>query len=222
MAGVRVRSVAAGYIHTLALSWDGRVYSWGDNHSGQLGHGDLVTRPSPALVEALDGVSGVSAKSHHSLALTQSGVVFGWGEALLHASHDSALPQAVEGFGEVRVLGVSSAWSGAFAIGEAGELFSWGSGGGGHLGHGDRQHQPWSKRVEALRGVRMSAVSVGLRHSVAMAEDGQVYTWGENTDQVLLGDSHVKGAATAKADRGAPRRARGQHRCLLWSQLRSG
>jgi hypothetical protein len=37
LAGVRVRSVAAGDDHSLALSWDGRVYSWGKNGYGQLG-----------------------------------------------------------------------------------------------------------------------------------------------------------------------------------------
>jgi hypothetical protein len=37
MAKVSVRSVAAGHEHSLALGWDGRVYSWGQNTSGQLG-----------------------------------------------------------------------------------------------------------------------------------------------------------------------------------------
>jgi alpha-tubulin suppressor-like RCC1 family protein len=31
------------------------------------------------------------------------------------------------------------------------------------------------KRVEALRGVRMSSVSAGICHVLALAEDGQVY-----------------------------------------------
>jgi alpha-tubulin suppressor-like RCC1 family protein len=31
MAGVRVLSVAASFAHSLALTWDGRVYSWGHN-----------------------------------------------------------------------------------------------------------------------------------------------------------------------------------------------
>jgi hypothetical protein len=37
MAWVRVQSMAAGRDHSLALGWDGRVYSWGANYSGQLG-----------------------------------------------------------------------------------------------------------------------------------------------------------------------------------------
>jgi hypothetical protein len=50
MAGVRVRSVAAGRCHSLALTWNGRVYSWGENGNGQLGQGDRLTKSAPALV----------------------------------------------------------------------------------------------------------------------------------------------------------------------------
>jgi hypothetical protein len=55
MTGIQVRSVAAGCRHSLALGWDGRVYSWGQNARGQLGQGDSLDRPAPALVEGLEG-----------------------------------------------------------------------------------------------------------------------------------------------------------------------
>jgi alpha-tubulin suppressor-like RCC1 family protein len=47
LAGISVRSVSAGLSHSLALGWDGRVYSWGNNSERQLGHGDRLSRPSP-------------------------------------------------------------------------------------------------------------------------------------------------------------------------------
>jgi hypothetical protein len=80
MAAVRVRSVVAGCGHSLALGWDGRVYSWGENGHGQLGHGDRRVRPSPAPVEGLEGVCSIAAGPFHSHAVTQSGVVFQWGD----------------------------------------------------------------------------------------------------------------------------------------------
>jgi hypothetical protein len=83
MGAVRVQSVAAGYFHSLALGWDGRVYSWGANSFGQLGHGDKLDRPSPVLAEALEDVRGIAAESHHSFAVTQSGAVFSWGCVLV-------------------------------------------------------------------------------------------------------------------------------------------
>jgi hypothetical protein len=120
LARVRVRSVAAGSCHSLALGWDGLVYSWGENEFGQLGLGDRITKPSPALVEGLEDVRGVVAAAYHSLAVTQSGVVFSWGNALLPGAEDSLRPIIVEGFAGVRVRRVCAGVGTAFAIGEYG------------------------------------------------------------------------------------------------------
>jgi alpha-tubulin suppressor-like RCC1 family protein len=161
--------VAAGDEHSLAIGWDGRVYSWDKNGCGQLGHGDGQTRRAPALVEGLTCVRGIAAAHQRSLAVTQSGALFTWGythledppEELLPEVDDELLPVVVEGFGGVRVCHAACGLCLSFVIGEAGELFSWGVGDFGLLGHGDTRHQPSPKRVEALRGVRVNRVSIG-------------------------------------------------------------
>jgi alpha-tubulin suppressor-like RCC1 family protein len=79
----------------------------------------------------------------------------------------------------------------SYAIGEAGELFSWGGRMCGLLGHGDKEDQPSPKRVETLRGVRMSTVEIGDGHALALAEDGQVYAWGGKMWREVFGDLGV-------------------------------
>jgi hypothetical protein len=196
MAGVRMRSVAAGLEHSLALGWDGRVYSWGANSRGQLGHGNTLAKASPALVEALEGVRSIAASTFLSLAVTQSGAVFQWGEPFQHGAEDSLRPTIVEGFGGVRLRRVCCGNAAAIAIGEDGELFSRGLLGGegayGLLGHVDPQYQPSPKRIEALRGVRVRSASIGYRHALALTEDGWVYAWGKNVHGALLVDPHVE------------------------------
>jgi alpha-tubulin suppressor-like RCC1 family protein len=209
MTGVRVRSVAAGERHSLALGWDGWVYSWGENKYGQLGHGDRLRRHSPEPVEALEGVRmcSIAADSGaNSLAVSQSGDVYSWGrglspeeegesadsEDLELAPQLSLRPRLVEGFGSVRVRRVCDGSDLAFAIGEAGQVFSWGRGESGLLGHGDTQAQPSPKRVEALRGVRMNSVAVGQFHALALSEDGLVYAWGENRERAVLADPDLQ------------------------------
>jgi hypothetical protein len=160
MTSARVRSLVAQYQLSLALTWDGRVYSWGSNESGQLGLGDQRARSSPALVEGLEGVRSIVSGESYSLAVTHSVVVYVWGCALLPGEEKKPCPLRVEGFGGVRVRRVCAGASTAFAIGEDGELFSWGGGCQG-LGHGDEQDQPSPKRVEALRGVPVSCVAIG-------------------------------------------------------------
>jgi alpha-tubulin suppressor-like RCC1 family protein len=75
----------------------------------------------------------------------------------------------------VRVRRVCAGRHVAFAIGEAGELSSWGLGRIGVLGHGDEQDQPSPKRVEALRGIEVSSFSRAHWHALTLAEDGLVY-----------------------------------------------
>jgi alpha-tubulin suppressor-like RCC1 family protein len=185
LAGIWVRSVAVGTFHSLALSLDGLVYSWGYNDSGQLGHGDKRDRTSPALLEGLEAVCGIASASCHSYAVIQSGGVFKWGDSV------ALRPVIVEGFGEVRVHRVCAGRCVDFAIGQNGDPFSFGCGIGGTLGHGDTQDQPSPKRVEALRGVRVSTVCVRVSHALALTEDGLVYTWGAIEQRVLSGNPHA-------------------------------
>jgi alpha-tubulin suppressor-like RCC1 family protein len=193
MAGVQVQSVAAGQGVSLALSGDGRVYSWGSNNYGQLGHGDKLARLSPALIEGLEGVRGIAVEAWESLAVTQSGHVYQWGQPLLHEGAENELrPVLVEGFGGVRMCCVCVGAEAAFAIGEAGELFSWGNGERGALGHGNRQKYHSPKRVEALRDIRVSSVSAGTFHAVALAEEGLVYVWGVNKHQIVVHNCNLE------------------------------
>jgi hypothetical protein len=197
MAGIRVRSIAAGHSHSLALGWDGRVFAWGRNiygEYGELGLGDKLPRPAPALVESLEGVLDVAAGSSYSYAVAQSGDIFNWGFGLLPGPEDALRPIAVKGSEGVRLRRLFARGRTAFGIGEDGGLFSWGDADGvfGLLGHGEEEPQISPKRVEALRGVRISSVAVGMCHALALAEDGLVYVWGVHEDQPPLGSPHVE------------------------------
>ena len=77
----RASSLSAGAYHSLALTADGAVWSWGGGGSGKLGHGDEQRQLLPKKVEALAGqrIVAVSAGEHHSLALTADGSVWSWG-----------------------------------------------------------------------------------------------------------------------------------------------
>jgi alpha-tubulin suppressor-like RCC1 family protein len=192
MAEVRLRSVAAGTDHSLALGWDGRVFSWGRNHQGQLGHGDLMRRHKPKAIRRFRSVCNIAAGGSISLAVTETGDVLQWGKSFWpEAEEDSLSPVLVEGLGGVHVRRVCVCWNAAFAIGQDGELFSWGNGSYWRLGHGDHQESS-PERVEALRDVRVSMVSAGREHALALAEDGLVYAWGRNDRRALLGNSDVK------------------------------
>ena len=77
----RVITVAAGGAHSLAITADEAVWSWGGGGLGKLGHGDTQYQPLPKKVEGFPGhhIVAVSAGVYHSLALTADGAVWSWG-----------------------------------------------------------------------------------------------------------------------------------------------
>ena len=74
------RLVSAGDDHSIAITADGAVWSWGGGAYGKLGHGDEQNQLLPKKVDSLTGqrVAAVSAGTH-SLALTADGAVWSWG-----------------------------------------------------------------------------------------------------------------------------------------------
>jgi len=82
LAGRRVVAVSAGAAHSLALTADSAVWSWGDGVYGRLGHGDEQNQLLPKKIEAFAGqrVVAVSAGERHSLAITADGAVLTWGK----------------------------------------------------------------------------------------------------------------------------------------------
>lgn len=65
----KIIQVACGQQHSLALTNDGKVYSWGLGVFGQLGHSRLSDEASPTLIQHLEGyrIVQVACGAHHSL-----------------------------------------------------------------------------------------------------------------------------------------------------------
>ena len=93
LAEVRMRHVCAGSRHTLAVSSDGRLFTWGGGSKGKLGHGSVDEMLFPEEVVLIPSqrvrrkfyntrVRQVAAGTDHSVVLTEGGDVYtmGWGE----------------------------------------------------------------------------------------------------------------------------------------------
>jgi len=188
-AGQRVVAVSAGETHSLAITADGAVWSWGGGGGGgrgELGHGDEQRQLLPKKIEALAGqrVVAVSAGNMSSLAMTADGEVWSWGNGrygeLGHGdTQDQLLPKKIEALAGQRVVTVSAGLYHSLALTADGGVWSWGGGIFVRLGHGDEQNQPLPKKIEALAGQRVVAVSAALSHSLAITADGAVFTWGK-------------------------------------------
>uniref|UniRef100_A0A8D0YU00 Uncharacterized protein n=1 Tax=Sus scrofa TaxID=9823 RepID=A0A8D0YU00_PIG len=82
LTDIKIIQVSCGHYHSLALSEDGQVFSWGKNSDGQLGLGkEVPSQASPQRVRSLEGIplAQVAAGGAHSFALSLPGTSFGWG-----------------------------------------------------------------------------------------------------------------------------------------------
>ena len=85
------------------------------------------------------------------------------------------------------------------ALTSDGEVYTWGYGGKatlfnwmitqevGGLGHGDKKHHFYPKRVDYFdqHGIKISKIVAGLYHTIAISDKGDLYTWGRGLFGVL-------------------------------------
>jgi alpha-tubulin suppressor-like RCC1 family protein len=72
-------SIAAGYDFSMALTADGKLYSWGRNNYGQLGLGHRTNKTTPTHVTPGIKYLAMSAGENTSMAINGEGRLYIWG-----------------------------------------------------------------------------------------------------------------------------------------------
>nr|KAJ3421997.1 hypothetical protein HK105_001588 [Polyrhizophydium stewartii] len=114
----RARFVAVGPDHTIAISDDGGLWTWGSNEYSQLGYPVESTGRGPPRqlfpqLIALKKIyfSGAAAAKFHSVAFTSSGSLYTWGTNQGQLGYDQAVqptPRKVTSFPQQAILQVSA------------------------------------------------------------------------------------------------------------------
>jgi RCC1 and BTB domain-containing protein len=174
------------------------VYACGRGEDGQLGVGDTTDRFEPKLLTHLKGkdVVQIGCGSGHTVALVSEGKVYTWGRGddgrLAHGDSGwQYVPRLVVALSNRRIIRVACGSYHTAAISEDGELFTFGGGMYGKLGHGSECGHSLPCRVEALVGRFVTQVACGSRHTVALTrEDSEVFAWGDSENGVSgVGDN---------------------------------
>jgi len=194
-------AVACGEGFTSFVTEQGDVWACGKGDDGQLGLGSKAHQLLPVCVngagEGLDGkvdelfdgeaVVMVAAGSAHTACVTAKGTLWIWGDVgsgrLGHG--DIARRQRPhrlekELYGGSPAVMVSCGFAHTLVLTAAGLLWSCGYGGNGQLGHDDTANKLVMTLVgsEEFRGAHIVMVAAGRWHSIALGEEGRVWTWG--------------------------------------------
>ena len=196
--------VSFGFEHSVLLTADGEVYSWGYGASGCLGHGSLLSCASPTLVSKLPRCVYLQCGAYHTAVLSECEELFTWGRGdvnqlgvanrlLLsdHLGYFAASPQRVEFFTGKRVKSVACGEAHTLVLDSQGTVYSFGWAEDGQLGLPaswlkDKYMSFGPKQIVYLKHKKISKISAGSIFSVALSTSGEVYVWG-NGGQGQLG-----------------------------------
>ncbi|XP_018392854.1 PREDICTED: RCC1 and BTB domain-containing protein 1-like [Cyphomyrmex costatus] len=185
--------------NVLALTKDGKIYSWGGNEWGELGTGsyDLVDTPTlinmPTLEDDMDTmhVVDIACGSHHSVALTESGKVYTWGitkykikkqnRSISNGEDIVSTPMQVKSIlSTKKIVHISCGMTFTMAVTDNGEVYSWGNNDVSQLGINNSVDQTTPWQVISLRNVVIAKVACGFEHTLALTDEGDLYAWGGN------------------------------------------
>ncbi|CAB3377164.1 Hypothetical predicted protein [Cloeon dipterum] len=184
----RVVQVACSDDHTLVLTSDREVFSFGRNNFGQLGlgHKDDQTVPIKLDFPATGGVvTAIACLCYSSIALLDSGELFAWGKneaGILGQSADvkeQNIPRKVPGLEGITIKRIVCGYSHALALTNDGKVYSWGWNGSGQLGNGTKQrsHEP-TLIIGNFGRIRDVAAHYNYTISAAVTEADEVFAWG--------------------------------------------
>ena len=181
-----VQFIDAGQIHAGCIA-DGKLYTWGNNTWGQLGHSQLKHTKKPKIVPQLQDIMIIAVSCSKGEKYASTGCidadhrVFMWGCGYkgklgldAHWSHEDPAdrldPEVIPGFmsdsielGGIHTSSVSQ-----------GVLFTWGCGSDGRIGHPEVQghrylyKEPQPRPIQGISGVVQ--ISSSYYHNIFLAD----------------------------------------------------
>ncbi|XP_057693777.1 probable E3 ubiquitin-protein ligase HERC1 isoform X6 [Corythoichthys intestinalis] len=186
------------------------VYVWGSNSSHQLVEGTQEKILQPKLAPSFADAQTIEAGQYCTFVISSDGSVRACGKGsygrlgLGDSNNQSTLKKLTfEPHRAIKKVSSSKGSDGhTLAFTTEGEVFSWGDGDYGKLGHGNSSTQKYPKLIQGpLQGKVVVCVSAGYRHSAAVSEDGELYTWGEGDfGRLGHGDSNSRNIPTLVKD----------------------
>lgn len=191
-----VMSVSCGARHTLAITEDGEVFSFGLGHFGVLGRsytpyeyfnnaavvglGVDIDIDEQRDTGPLNHIRQLNDDMRHHLDLLAN--------LTLDDSSDQCIPKRIDALQGIRIIGASAGHRHSLFLDSHGGVYSCGDGSGGALGHGDLEKQEFPMKILFfdMHDIRIMQISAGVDISMVVSTKGEVYAWG-NTKNGRIG-----------------------------------
>ncbi|MFT4186029.1 MAG: hypothetical protein QM613_02205, partial [Micrococcaceae bacterium] len=187
-----------GSLYFSLLTDDGLVYTIGANGSGQLGDGTTTNSGTTATFQPVTTtgtpmagktITQIATGTNHMLALASDGTVYAWGlndsgQLGDNTTTNSSVPVAVTTTGVLSgktITSISARSDHSLALASDGTVYAWGANGSGQLGNNTTTNSSVPVAVTTtgvLSGKTITDISAGDAHSLVLASDNTLYSWG--------------------------------------------
>lgn len=171
-----VTTMSIGRHHVVAVTQDGKLWTWGRNSSGSLGLGETIGYSAPLRVDGLPAnIQEIATGLWNSMARTATGDVWAWGSnANTEFGNDSRTPRSTPF--KLSITGVTQ-----ISVGDSLALYLKGNGEVWWSGvvAGDNNGGGIPTLKSGLPSARY--VAAGLHTAYAVDQNGALWAWGENT-----------------------------------------
>ncbi|KAG2921025.1 hypothetical protein PC117_g16352, partial [Phytophthora cactorum] len=160
-------AVEAGHLAAYALDDQGRLYSWGAQIFGQLGHGDELEQDQVVALTSEDTEASTEA-GHPGDILDEEKDSEEGGDPPAKVVIVERAPRLVERLNGHIIVEISAGSHFAVAITSTGQVFSWGRGCFGQLGNGEVADVSIPTQIEALKDYIAIDIAAGMNHVVGI------------------------------------------------------
>jgi alpha-tubulin suppressor-like RCC1 family protein len=181
----RVAKLVCGDSHSLVLTSDDELWSFGINTSGELGLGHDDTVCSPERIDPLSHkrIRLLSAGSHSLVLTSDYDEVFAWGANVfgqLGLGHRAwqLVPMRVDALCRKGVVQIACGQAHTLVLTADDDIFAFGCNNEGQLGLGHRECQETPTRMNILSGKGAKHIACGRVHSVVSGRD--IFLFGAN------------------------------------------
>ena len=178
-----MKDFTCGELHSLAVTSNGELYSWGSGSYGQLGNNGRVNRNSPVRVQFSETlqIKKMVAGKHHSMVLTEEGYVYAFGAdnqgqlGLRKKKKNVEVPTLVSYMTSRTVVDIGCGSFHSVVLIDPYHVFTTGFNKYGQLGLGHTNDRSVFSFVDRLKHRNVSAIFAGDNHTWFLLNHDEPY-----------------------------------------------
>lgn len=183
---VKFKKIASKSNHNVALDSEGKLWYWGD-------YMEISTRHTysnvPVQVQSDETIKfiEIATGEYSNLALDEEGNIWSWGNNRFGQLGNGTvselytrIPQRIEIEENIKFKKISGGCDSNLALDKEGNIWSWGRNVSGELGDGTTTDSYVPKKIQIEGNVKFKEIKKGTWYSMAIDEEGNIWSWGRN------------------------------------------